>query len=81
MLVDAADQESKTVELVLSSIPSVLAETKCICVYKLQNVKCVILVIPHTRKMLSHLHLKRAFLLSSYHRKMNSKMNANNFQC
>lgn len=39
--------EIKILDLVLHSISTVLIRTKCICVYELQNMNCVISVFLH----------------------------------
>lgn len=47
MLVESINTkvEEKIIELLLFIVPFVLVRMKCICMYKLQNTNCVILVI------------------------------------
>lgn len=63
----------KTVYLVLCSISTILVRTKYMCMYKLQNVECVISVIPHMSLMLLYLYLKLVF----HNVKMSHKIHAN----
>ena len=53
---------------------SVLVRMKHICMYELQNMNCVILVILHRSETLSYLHLKIAL----HNIEMNNRIHLNN---
>ena len=65
--------EIKISEMVLCSVSILLVTTKCICMYELQNVKCIILVIPHELNVLTY-----AFKTGIAQLKEPSKTHANN---
>lgn len=66
--------EVKRSELILCNFYIVLVRMKHLCLYELQNMTCVISVIPHRNEMLLHLHLK--VLLHNV--SVSSKIHANN---